>query len=99
MESSKSTADIIASIANVSGDQATGIKEVTVAVDQISQVTQETSSAAEQSAAFAQTLTSQAEVLEDMTTKLRQLVGDTDLSGSLGLPAARTKLALPQARV
>ncbi len=99
MESSKSTADIIASIATVSGDQASGIKEVTVAVDQISQVTQETSSSAEQSAAFAQTLTSQAEVLEDMTTKLRQLVGDTDLGKSRGLPLARTRLALPQGRV
>ncbi len=79
---------------NVSVDQAAGIKEVRVAVDQINQVTQETSSSAEQSAAFAQTLTSQAEVLEDVTAKLRQLVGETDHSGSRGLPPARTKPAL-----
>jgi methyl-accepting chemotaxis protein len=94
MESSKNVAEIIASIATVSGDQATGIKQVTAAVDQINEVTQGTSTSAEQSAAFAQTLTSQAEVLQDMTMKLRQLVGDTGLGKSRKQLPGKTEFAL-----
>lgn len=94
MGSSKSVADIIASIANVSNDQATGIGQVTMAVDQVSQVTQGNSSSAEQSAIFAQTLTAQAEVLQEMTTKLRNLVGDSGFTALQERPAALTRLAL-----
>ncbi len=74
-ESSKSLADLIGSIAQASSDQATGIGQVTAAVDQINRATQEASTSAEESAAFSRTLQAQTEALDEIIGKLRRLAG------------------------
>ncbi|MEL7659492.1 MULTISPECIES: methyl-accepting chemotaxis protein [Acetobacterium] len=67
--------DLVANIARASNDQASEIAQITMGLDQVSQVVQANSATAEESAAASQELSSQAEMLKEMMEafKLKQL--------------------------
>jgi len=76
----------VAQIASASNEQSQGIGEVNMAVSQMDKVTQSNASNAEESAAAAEELNAQAEVLKDAVRELQQLVG-----GSVSEPPAKAK--------
>jgi methyl-accepting chemotaxis protein len=92
VDQSKKVADIIAEIAAASKEQADGIGQVTNAVTQMDQVTQQNASAAEESASSSEELSSQAEALKGMVLALRRLVGGQD---SESLTSGRQVSQLP----
>ncbi len=77
IEGSKKVADIVAEIAAASKEQAEGIAQITNAVSQMDQVTQQNAATAEESAAAAEELSSQADKLKDMIIELQRIVGGT----------------------
>jgi methyl-accepting chemotaxis protein len=91
LEGSKKVADIISEIAAASKEQAEGIGQVTNAVSQMDQVTQQNASAAEDSAASAEKLSAQAVSLNDLVVQLQKIVG-ADNKLSLGQSADAQKL-------
>ncbi len=70
----KKVADIIAEIAAASKEQAEGINQVTTAISQMDQVTQQNASAAEESASASEQLSAQADSLKSMVRELEGLV-------------------------
>lgn len=68
------TDDQVAKIATASREQSQGISQINHAVSQMEKVTQSNASNAEESAAAAQELNSQAEVLKNAVTELQTLV-------------------------
>lgn len=74
-EAAKKVADVVSEIAVASKEQAEGIDQVTHAVSQMDQVTQQNAASAEESAAAAEELSSQADNLKDMVGELQHIVG------------------------
>ncbi len=62
---------LVAEIAAASNEQATGISQVNLGLEQVSQVVQTNSATAEESAAASEELSSQAEILKDMVSKFK----------------------------
>jgi methyl-accepting chemotaxis protein len=62
---------LVASIANASNEQATGIAQINKGIEQVSSVIQNNSATAEESAAASEELSSQAELLKEMVSKFR----------------------------
>jgi len=62
---------LVASIARASNDQASEITQITIGLDQVSQVVQTNSATAEKSAAASQELSGQAEILKEMVGAFR----------------------------
>jgi len=87
MEGNKKVADIVSEIAAASKEQAEGIGQVTNAVSQMDQVTQQNASAAEESASASEELTSQAESLRGMVHELQQVVGGAGVAMTTSIPA------------
>ena len=65
VDSIKKVAEIVAEIANASNEQAIGIGQVNVALNQMDEVTQQNSALVEQNAAAAKTLEDQAKVMDE----------------------------------
>ncbi|MEI8344761.1 MAG: methyl-accepting chemotaxis protein [Candidatus Omnitrophota bacterium] len=74
MDRAKKVADIISEIAAASKEQSEGINQVTNAVSQMDQVTQQNASASEECASSSEELTSQAEALKGTVIELQTLV-------------------------
>ena len=84
--------DHIHSIATAAAEQATGIREVNTAVNQMDQVTQQNAATVEQSTAASHTLAGEAE-------QLSKLIARFDLGGQTTRPAARQAPARSHAPV
>ncbi|HZP74760.1 MAG TPA: methyl-accepting chemotaxis protein [Pseudolabrys sp.] len=71
VESIKKVADIVSDIANASREQATGIDQVNVALNQMDQVTQQNSALVEENAAAAKALQEQSAGMEEQVSFFR----------------------------
>jgi methyl-accepting chemotaxis protein len=91
MDNAKKVADIISEISAASREQAEGINQVTNAVTQMDQVTQQNASAAEEAASSAEELTSQADTLQGMVIELKKIV-----DGEATMQDASNARALPR---
>jgi len=74
-EKVSSTDALVGEIATAAREQAQGIEQINIAINQMDQVTQSNSASAEESASAAEELDAQAASLKDMVGQLRQLVG------------------------
>jgi methyl-accepting chemotaxis protein len=83
MDYSKKVADIVNEIAAASKEQADGITQVTNAVSQMDQVTQQNSASAEECASSAEELSGQADSLKYIVAELNHLV-DGGENGTFG---------------
>lgn len=78
---STKAADLISEIAAASREQAEGINQVTKAVTQMDQVTQQNSAFSEETASASEELSSQAEGLKDLVDRLSEIIGG---AGTIG---------------
>jgi methyl-accepting chemotaxis protein len=67
--------ELVTEVAGASSEQTDGIAQINVAVSQVDKVTQSNAATAEESAAAAQELNAQAEVMKQSVAELLQLVG------------------------
>jgi len=74
MASSKKVADVITEIAAASKEQSDGIDQITNAVSQMDQVTQQNAASSEETAAAAEELSAQAEELRNIVMNLQGLI-------------------------
>lgn len=100
IEGVKKVADVVGEIAAASKEQSDGIAQVTSAVTQMDQVTQQNAATSEETSAAAEELSSQADNLQKMVSELERMVGSTkgsmDVSyQALPLPSHRRKESLP----
>ena len=101
----KKVADIVSDIATASAEQATGIDEINSAISQMDEMTQQNAALVEENTAAAQSLVSQAGMLDEMMrffrvaeSDVREVVAEHRLHASAntaGLPTA----SAPRARV
>ena len=89
--------DLVAEIAAASNEQAQGIAEINTALGQIDQVTQQNTANAEESAAAAEELSSQAAALRDMLARFR-LAGGRLAPAIPSTPGSRRPPAPPPPR-
>ena len=82
--------DVINEIASANEQQATGVAQITTAVEQVGRITQETADTAEQSHLVAARLTGEAEQLDDVLSAFRL--------GSEAPPESRARSALEPVR-
>ena len=75
VERARKMSDLVADIASDSTEQKTGIDQISIAVSQMDQVTQQNAAAAEESASASEELSSQAATLRDTLQQLLHLVG------------------------
>ncbi|CAM2823075.1 methyl-accepting chemotaxis protein [Rariglobus hedericola] len=80
MEKARQVDEIVAEIAVASQEQTQGISQINTAMSQMDKVTQSNAGSAEETAAAAEELNSQAAVLQDNVSQLRHLVGGTQAS-------------------
>jgi methyl-accepting chemotaxis protein len=71
VEGVEKAAMLVGGIAEASNEQASRIAEINMGIEQVSQVTQNNSATAEESAAASEELTSQAEFLKEMVGRFR----------------------------
>ena len=71
VEGIEKSASLVGHIAEASNEQATGIAQINKGIEQVSQVTQNNSATAEQSAAASEELSGQAELLKEMVGRFR----------------------------
>ena len=94
--------ELVAEVASASREQTQGITQINAAVGQMDKVTQSNAASAEESAAAAQELNSQADVMNQAVGELMQLVGGaaatTTVAARAGSPPVfhRTPPASPQ---
>lgn len=74
-------ADLVADIAYASNEQATAISQINEGIFQVSQVTQNNTATAEESAAASEEMTSQAQMLKEMVSKFRLKRGSRQSMG------------------
>lgn len=75
VENSTKVSDLVAEIAGASNEQTEGINQVTTALGQMEQVTQQNSANSEETASSSEELASQAESLKEQTNKLVFIIG------------------------
>ena len=80
MDATKKVADVVDGIAVASKEQAEGINQVTHAVSQMDQVTQQNAASAEEGASASAELLSQSENLKKMVLSLQQIVSSKNSS-------------------
>ncbi|MGO8697394.1 MAG: bacteriohemerythrin [Limisphaerales bacterium] len=73
--------ELAAAVASASNEQTQGIEQINMAVGQMDKVTQSNAAAAEESAASAQELSAQANIMKESVRELVRLVGGTNLTG------------------
>ena len=81
VENSTKVSDLVAEIAGASREQSEGISQVTMAVTQMDQVTQQNSALSEETASAGQELLGQADNLNEIVTSLVAVVGESTNSG------------------
>jgi len=85
--------DLVTEVAGASREQTEGITQINLAVGQMDKVTQSNAANAEESAAAAEELNSQAEVMKQSVAELLQLVGG---NGGASQPSAKHTIAASQ---
>ncbi len=85
VEGTSKAADLVADIAYASNEQATAISQINEGIFQVSQVTQNNTATAEESAAASEEMTSQAQMLKEMVSKFRLRHGKRSY-GSMSAP-------------
>lgn len=94
VEKARKMSELVADIATGSTEQKEGINQITTAVSQMDQVTQQNAAAAEESASASEELSAQAVKLRDTLQQLLRLVGQkTSVSTSVPEPIAEAKVA------
>lgn len=78
--------ELAAEVANASREQTQGITQINVAVGQMDKVTQSNAASAEESAAAAQELSSQAETMKQAVAELMRLVGGEQMTSPTAQP-------------
>jgi methyl-accepting chemotaxis protein len=73
--------ELVSEVAGATREQTEGITQINVAVGQMDKVTQSNAATAEESAAAAEELNSQAEVMKESVAELLQLVGGNSDTG------------------
>ncbi len=91
----KKVADIISEIAVASKEQSDGISQISTAISQMDQVTQQNASSAEESAAASEELASQSEALKDMVRNLEVVVAGEKSSNQLAIAHQEDKNEKP----
>lgn len=81
-------ADLVADIAYASNEQATAISQINEGIFQVSQVTQNNTATAEESAAASEEMTSQAQMLKEMVSRFRLKRGRNTSQMSYAKPTA-----------
>ena len=94
VDSIRRVADIMGEISAASAEQSTGIEQVSQAIGQMDQVTQQNAALVEEAAAAAGSLKSQAAMLSDVMSAFRLRDG-----GLTGIPGIAAPVAPPAARV
>ncbi|MBX3734927.1 MAG: MCP four helix bundle domain-containing protein [Verrucomicrobiae bacterium] len=89
-EKVSATDSLVAEIATAAREQAQGIEQINIAINQMDSVTQSNSASAEESASAAEQLNAQAGSLKDMVGQLRQLVGGITSTPGPAAPVAET---------
>jgi methyl-accepting chemotaxis protein len=92
--------ELAAEVANASREQTQGITQINTAVGQMDKVTQSNAANAEESAAAAQELNAQAEIMKQTVAELLNLIGGTHSTGSpsSGVPAGKFKAAFTSSK-
>ncbi|MBP9837122.1 MAG: MCP four helix bundle domain-containing protein [Proteobacteria bacterium] len=81
-QKAEKASSIVNEITKASAEQSVGIGQISKAAQQLDQVTQSNSAAAEQSAAASETLLAQTREVDNLVTKLNNIVGATSESNS-----------------
>jgi methyl-accepting chemotaxis protein len=87
--------ELVAEVAGASREQTQGITQINTAVGQMDKVTQSNAASAEESAAAAQELSGQSEVMKQSVAELLQLVGGQSEAAARA-PAAQVRPATPR---
>jgi hypothetical protein len=87
--------ELASEVAGASREQTQGITQINSAVGQMDKVTQSNAASAEESAAAAQELNSQSELMKQAVLKLTQLAGDAAAAGNAPAVMARAKAPTP----
>lgn len=74
LSNSTKVSDLVSEIANASGEQSEGISQVTIAVSQMDQVTQQNSASSEETASSSEELSGRAENLKNMINHLKKII-------------------------
>lgn len=103
IDGSKKVADVVAEIAAASKEQSDGIGQITNAVSQMDQVTQQNAATSEETAAASEELSSQADSLKDMVSELQSMVGgssslNTQKHTAISGPQKKTQIKGPQGK-
>ena len=96
---STKASDLISEIAAASREQAEGINQVTLAVTQMDQVTQQNSAYSEETASSSEELSSQAESMNDIVGTLVEIVGGSTGQTSISGPQNKSKRPSPIAHL
>ena len=100
MEAAKKVADAVDEIALASKEQAEGIAQITNAVSQADQVTQQNSASAQESATASKDLTSQSENLKEIALSLQNIVrGENFTLGQLNERAVQENKDVPSMKL
>jgi len=94
VESIRSVADAVAEIANASTEQATGIDEIKRTLDQMDELTQRNSALVEENAATAQTLESQARMMNDQVSFFQVGEGEAPAVGAAASVQAPARMSI-----
>ncbi|WP_433046881.1 methyl-accepting chemotaxis protein [Dactylosporangium sp. CS-033363] len=81
------TSDLVQEIAAASSEQATGVRQINIAMTQIGKVTEQTASSSEELAATAEEMAAQTHQLQDMMTFFVTDAGGAGRSAAAALPA------------
>jgi methyl-accepting chemotaxis protein len=98
MDNVRKVDDLVASIANASREQSQGINQVSSAVNEIDKVTQSNAAGAEQSAAAAQELNGQADLLNDALVEMHHLMDGGNKPAAAHHPPVSEDLPIPPLR-
>jgi len=82
--------ELVTEVANASREQTDGITQINMAVGQMDKVTQSNAANAEESAAAAEELNSQAEVMKQSVAELLQLVGGKSAAAEISAVSVRS---------
>ena len=93
-EKVSATDALVGQIASAAGEQAQGITQIGVAINQMESVSQSNSTSAEQSASAAEQLDAQAKTMQNLVIRLSELIGGAGTQpASAGMPRAQKRTA------
>ncbi len=98
LANSTKVSDLVSEIASASGEQSEGISQVTIAVSQMDQVTQQNSANSEETASSSEEMSDRAENLKNMVSRLKEIIEGSKGNVSLSAGAGRVTPALHKRR-